>query len=1409
MRFSLLLPGRGRHRARLHASRVVATAVLGALVVPLTVATGAPSYAAADAGTVLLTETFQKRTTSQNWVAPLGQGSNYACLTAGTAADTPSSGIPGCNLPVPAAADSGAARLRLTGAQNTKSGAALFNKPRSLAAGLDVSFTQYQYGGSTPGADGISFFLVDGSTDLTRAGGTGGSLGYANNGPQSGQQGVAAGLLGIGLDTWGNWPVETQNAGCGFPAQDRNSNGTIDNNDYRNSIGVRGPGTRVGSAWSGGYCTLAEPVLLNDVPSLTTKTWSQKAVRVIIEPTTDPDGAPVADPQVKVFVANDEAALAATTTPLITLPVPAAVKAAPSFKFGFAASTGGSTNVHEIQGIEVSTVNPLPSVLEQTTTHAATTVGTTGTLTMSPSLDDLGGPDNGPITLTVDGPAELSYSDATGHGWTCDTNGRPVVCTYTTVDPLEPGTVLPVVSMTTTATRSGRYPVTTTMASATASTAPGSRVQTVDATFRPTSVALSDTVDATTDGEQVDLEPGTDVLGNGPFTFDADRTSGPGTVSPTDEGVRVLTTGGASGRVVGTYTVTDSSDPAATSETYPVTVDVRPVAQDVAGTTDAGESVTLPAPEVLGSPGDDGWTWLLAGSATDLGTATVDARTGEITFTPYDGVSGVTTLELTATGADGVTSMPVTAEVTIRPTAGSIWANGSLDADGDAVLETSAPTATGSGTPTWSIVDGEEGDLGSATIDPGTGVITFTAERGASGTSVVTFRPTDGSGTEGEAQEATFVVLPYAQDLAGDGAVGVPIDLGRPDVVGTETLTLVLDQDAEDAGVAIVDGALVATATLAGRHVVHYRVVDGTDLSSVSAVITLDVRPVALDVVGEPVTATLEPVEQVVGPDLEGTEVATIQVQDGDTPVGTVSTDDTHLFLLPEPGASGHLRATYTATVAGSTDESVRTSAPATVEVDVHPVALEDVVQVVSGSTTDVELTAPIGTGPFTVVVDDGPLPGLATVEPGDAAELPTVTVTGVGSGRGTFRYHVVDGDGLASTPVVVQLTVLPVAGPSGPGGGDGPSGDVVGGPAGSPVTFRPPTPTGSGPFTYDLTDPEPETPLGTADIDPVTGVITFTPRAGASGRVVLHYTVTGADGVTSEEVEVVVEIRPTPEPGAGRTVTGEEVTVQLPEPVGTGPFQWVLTELPSAARGTMTIDAVTGQVTFMPAPGTSGRVLAQYSVTDADGVVSDPEPIEILVAPRALPASARTPAGTPVLVQPESPVGTGPFEWTLLSEPTEPTGEVRFESAAVEAAAPLSESAARPGTATIDGEGIRFVPADGFTGPVEISYAVTDADGVTSAPAPVTVQVSAAAPSDPAPPVAQPTAGSPTVAPVTGPTVTPVSGPGAAPATGPTALARTGVETGTALLGGGLVLALGLVLMVLTRRRPGRHALG
>ena len=63
-----------------------------------------------------------------------------------------------------------------------------------------VRFEQYQYGGN--GADGIGFYLVDGSTDLTSAGADGGSLGDAQ---RNLAPGVDGGYLGIGLDACGNF----------------------------------------------------------------------------------------------------------------------------------------------------------------------------------------------------------------------------------------------------------------------------------------------------------------------------------------------------------------------------------------------------------------------------------------------------------------------------------------------------------------------------------------------------------------------------------------------------------------------------------------------------------------------------------------------------------------------------------------------------------------------------------------------------------------------------------------------------------------------------------------------------------------------------------------------------------------------------------------------------------------------------------------------------------------------------------------------------------------------------------------------------------------------------------------------------------------------------------------------------
>ena len=56
----------------------------------------------------------------------------------------------------------------LSPANGSSAGFALYNHALPTSGGLDITFDQAQYGGS--GADGISFFLVDGTADLTAPG---------------------------------------------------------------------------------------------------------------------------------------------------------------------------------------------------------------------------------------------------------------------------------------------------------------------------------------------------------------------------------------------------------------------------------------------------------------------------------------------------------------------------------------------------------------------------------------------------------------------------------------------------------------------------------------------------------------------------------------------------------------------------------------------------------------------------------------------------------------------------------------------------------------------------------------------------------------------------------------------------------------------------------------------------------------------------------------------------------------------------------------------------------------------------------------------------------------------------------------------------------------------------------------
>ena len=166
------------------------------------------------AGATLLSESFTgNASTANGWLA-LGD----ACLTAGSSV-TPITSIPACGSQAPVdAAGSGA--LQLTSGTTSQLGMVVERTALSTANGLQITFNDYAFNGSNPGADGLTFFLSDASKAIpSAAGDSGGSIGYANgNNTGTVVAGIANAYVGVALDEYGNFSSPTERR-VGGPGQ--------------------------------------------------------------------------------------------------------------------------------------------------------------------------------------------------------------------------------------------------------------------------------------------------------------------------------------------------------------------------------------------------------------------------------------------------------------------------------------------------------------------------------------------------------------------------------------------------------------------------------------------------------------------------------------------------------------------------------------------------------------------------------------------------------------------------------------------------------------------------------------------------------------------------------------------------------------------------------------------------------------------------------------------------------------------------------------------------------------------------------------------------------------------------------------------------------------------------------------
>ncbi|HEY0965917.1 MAG TPA: autotransporter-associated beta strand repeat-containing protein [Opitutaceae bacterium] len=233
---------------------------------------------------------------------------------------------------------SGDGWLRLTDNANNRATYAYYDTAlTSSGRTFFTSFDFAHYNGS--GADGMTFFLFDGSVDFS-VGAFGGSMGYAQKttagGGEVNKEGLAGGYLAISLDDFGNFSNGTEGRVGGIGSNP-------------NSVAVRGPGSGyegyefIAATGDGTNAALTQQM---DFPSLTTRPnqtgVDYRHAEILITPTN----------QLTVWL---QFGAAGTLSKVLEVDLSGYLRPE-TLKFGFTSGTGGATEIHELRALTVATL---------------------------------------------------------------------------------------------------------------------------------------------------------------------------------------------------------------------------------------------------------------------------------------------------------------------------------------------------------------------------------------------------------------------------------------------------------------------------------------------------------------------------------------------------------------------------------------------------------------------------------------------------------------------------------------------------------------------------------------------------------------------------------------------------------------------------------------------------------------------------------------------------------------------------------------------------------------------------------------------------------------------------------------------------------------------------------------------
>ncbi|SNS58226.1 CshA-type fibril repeat-containing protein [Micrococcales bacterium KH10] len=1338
----------------------------------------APATASANDANVLHAENFRRSTLAgTGW-----QLLDDACLTDATsgpyACDRDLAADAGLGTPVAGGDETGF--LQLTDNWYNRRGGALYNTAVDAAAGLRIDFKQYQYGQPQGDgalrrvADGISFFLVDGQTNLTSVGALGGSLGYARR-VASNDPGIEGGYLGIGLDTFGNYanPAHVGGTTCTADTSPDSNNTYWDTQGWNpaslantNSIGLRGP---VGNTTLEGYCLIANQKLdthgqfgssptswgqkslwaeLDDVvPSVADVEATARDVRIIITPNPNPTVTVEVD-----FTGTGTNYETVINEQALPEDLPA------QFKFGFASSTGGATGSHLISDLRILGGPSAADATEvrnqgQSASFDLSDLVEEGVVPLQPEPYQLVDPaDGNPTSATTVVVAEGTWTINRATGEVTYTPHTPGDVTEVSIDYVvtdqgwETGTgTLTVQYRPETGNESKTVSPgdTATFASSDLETVPGSGSITGYTLLHPTT------------GDPIASNTYTDAHG------------GVWTINPSTGQTTYVADANYRGPVPSIdYRVTDSNDhtadgtlsilmpPSAGDQTKSAaqgaSVNFDPIADLIDEGSSSTLTVTLTNPDTPG-----GTTQTVAGE----GTWTLNPANGQIAFAPQTGYSGAITPisytvtdgnSLSDTGNLGVTYGPQTGDAseTVEPGETATFAPSDLN------------TVPGSGSITgYTLLHPTTGDPiasntytdthgGVWTINPTTGQTTYVADANYRGpVPSIDYRVTDANGQTADGT-LSIVVGPAAGDQSVTITAGTPSATLIPIIVAGSDSNWTAELDDHDAG-------NPTTKTVPGEGVwvinpntgqtvftpepgftsqptpVTYTVTDGNDLTD-SGTLTVNINypPVAPDdsvVVNPGETATLDPAitpgtstdlsVALVGHDQNNPHRKTVPGQG----VWEYHPGTGDFTFTPEQGFNGNPTPTdYTVTDANDLSDTGTLS----VSVNVPPTAGDDTETVNTGETATLDPVITPGDDPDLDVSIDGhdqnnphrkTVPGEGVWEyipgTGEFTFTPDPALTGDPT---PVTYTVTDGNDLSdSGNLTVHVNYPPVA----------PDDTEIVNP-GETATLDPAiTPGTSTNLTVVIDDAPGATPhelvvpgQGTWRYVPGSGNFTFTPEQGFTGNPdPITYTVTdGNDLSDTGTLNVLVNVPPTAGDDTETVNTGETATLDPIITPGNDPDLEV--EIDGHDTGNPHRKTVPGEGVWEYIPGTG-----EFTFTPDPALTGDPTPVTYTVTDgNDLSDSGNLTVHVnypPTAPDDSTTVNTG--EEAVLTPPITPgtSTDLDIEIDGHDTGNPHRKMVPGEGVWTYDPdeEEFTFIPDPNLTGdPTPITYTVTDGNGLT-----------------------------------------------------------------------------------------------